>query len=109
MPETKPAPPAEFKLGNLEVMSVCVLTPEKRLLVVQSNGIYALMGQYGVDHPQISVLKLFEQNPIAYQNTFTAVEEAQAASQGMYVVQVGTWHAIISTFQDKITLHTELG
>jgi hypothetical protein len=52
---------------------------------------------------------VFEHNPIAYQNTFTAVEEGQAGQQGMYVVQVGTWHGIISTFQDKITLHTELG
>lgn len=102
-------PPSAFTLGNLEVLGVCALSEDRRLLVVQSNGIYALMGQVGVEHPQISVLKVFASNPLAYQNTFTAVAEAQAAAQGMFVTQVGTWHAIISTFQDKITLHTELG
>ena len=100
---------SELMLGNLEVLSVCSLNAEKRLLVVHNKGIFALMGQYGMEQPQISVLKVFEHNPIAYQNTFTAVEEGQAGSQGMFVVQVGTWHAIISTFQDKISLHTELG
>lgn len=109
MPKPPQPQAEELMLGNLEVLSVCVLSPEKRLLVVQSKEIYALMGQYGTEQPQISVLKVFGHNPIAYQNTFTAVEEAQAGAQGMFVVQVGTWHAIISTFQDKITLHTELG
>ncbi|MCE3235453.1 MAG: hypothetical protein K0Q50_1633 [Vampirovibrio sp.] len=108
-PKPYTPPVEELMLGNLEVISICPLSNEKRLLVVQSNDIFALMGQSGQEQPQISVLKIFEYNPIAYQNTFTAVEEAQAAAQGMYVVQVGTWHAIISTFQDKITLHTELG
>lgn len=102
-------PPSAFTLGNLEVLGVCPLSEDRRLLVVQSNGMYALMGQVGVEHPQISVLKVFANNPLVYQNTFTAVAEAQAAAQGMFVAQVGTWHAIVSTFQDKITLHTELG
>jgi hypothetical protein len=102
-------PPAAFTLGNLEVLSVCPLAADRRLLVVHSNGVFALMGQVGLEQPQISVLKVFENNPLAYQNTFTAVAEAQAAAQGMFVTQVGTWHAIVSTFQDKITLHTELG
>lgn len=102
-------PPAAFALGNLEVLSVCPLTADRRLLVVHSNGVFALMGQVGLEQPQISVLKVFDNNPLAYQNTFTAVAEAQAAAQGMFVTQVGTWHAIVSTFQDKITLHTELG
>lgn len=102
-------PPAAFTLGNLEVLSVCPLAADRRLLVVHSNGVFALMGQVGLEQPQISVLKVFDNNPLAYQNTFTAVAEAQAAAQGMFVTQVGTWHAIVSTFQDKITLHTELG
>jgi hypothetical protein len=96
-------------LGNLEVVGLCQLPSDKRLMVVHSNGVYALMGQSGQEAEHISVLKVFEHNPLAYQNTFTAVEEARAASQGMFVTQVGTWRAIISTFQDKITLHTELG
>lgn len=102
-------PPAAFSLGNLEVLGVCALAADRRLLVVQSNGVYALMGQVGLENPDVSVLKVFETNPLAYQNTFTAVEEVQAAAQGMFVTQVGTWHGIVSTFQDKIILHTELG
>lgn len=103
------APPAGLSLGNLEVLGVCPLAADRRLLVVHGNGIFALMGQVGQENPNIFVLKVFENNPLAYQNTFTAVAEAQAAAQGMFVTQVGTWHGIVSTFQDKITLHTELG
>lgn len=103
------SPPAGFSLGNVEVLGVCPLAADRRLLVVNSGGVFALMGQVGLEEPQITVLKIFENNPLAYQNTFTAVAEAQAAAQGMFVTQVGTWHAIVSTFQDKITLHTELG
>jgi len=99
----------KLTLGNLEVLGICQLLPEKRLLVVQHDGVYALMGQVGQEKSGLSVLKLFEQNPLAYQHTFTAVEEGKAGGHGMYVTQVGTWHAIISTFQDKISLHTELG
>lgn len=99
----------KLTLGNLEVMGICQLSQDRRLLVVEKDGIYALMAQAGQDKPQVNVLKIFEHNPLAYQHTFTAVEEGQAAGQGMYVTQVGTWHAIISTFQDKISLHTELG
>jgi hypothetical protein len=109
-PTTTTLPQAdELMVGNLEIISVCPLSAEKRLILIHNNGLYALMGQSGQEQPAISALKVFEHNPIAYQNTFTAVEEGQAGQQGMYVVQVGTWHGIISTFQDKITLHTELG
>jgi len=99
----------KLTLGNLEVVGICQLSMERRLLVVHHDGVYALMGQNGQEKADVNVLKVFEHNPLAYQHTFTAVEEANAAGQGMYVTQVGTWHAIISTFQDKITLHTELG
>ncbi|WP_373532433.1 hypothetical protein [Vampirovibrio sp.] len=99
----------ELSLNGLQVLSICSLAPDRRLLVVNSDGVFALMGQVGLEQPQISVLKIFESNPLAYQNTFTAVAEVQAAAQGMFVTQVGTWHAIVSTYQDKITLHTELG
>jgi hypothetical protein len=99
----------EFSMENLEIIGVCPLEDNKRLLLVQSNNIFALMGQVGIENPQVSVLKLFEQNPIAYQTTFTAAQEGQAGNQGMYVVQVGTWHAVLSTFQQNILLHTELG
>jgi hypothetical protein len=108
-PPPAPAQPSALTLGNLDIAAMCPLTAEKRLIIIQNGEIYALMGQVGLEQPQISVLKVFDHNPIAYQNTFTAVEEGQAGHQGMYVVQVGTWHGIISTFQDKITLHTELG
>ncbi|HEY9687186.1 MAG TPA: hypothetical protein V6C52_09445 [Coleofasciculaceae cyanobacterium] len=110
--ETEPATQAntgEFSMENLEIIGVCPLEDNKRLLLVQSNNTFALMGQVGLENPQVSVLKLFEQNPIAYQTTFTAAQEGQAGSQGMYVVQVGTWHAVLSTFQQNILLHTELG
>jgi hypothetical protein len=98
-----------FSMVNLQVLGTCSLAADRRLLLVSSEGVFALMGQVGLEQPQISVLKIFENNPLAYQNTFTAVAEAQAATQGMFVTQVGTWHAIVSTYQDKITLHTELG
>lgn len=101
--------PDEFLLANLQVWATCPLAADRRLLLVSSKGVFALMGQVSLEQPQISVLKIFENNPLAYQNTFTAVAEAQAATQGMFVTQVGTWHAIVSTYQDKITLHTELG
>lgn len=104
------SPPATtFSMENLEIIGVCPLEAEKRLLLVKSNETYALMGQAGVQNPNVSVLKIFEHNPTAYQNTFTAVAEGQSGNQGMYVVQVGTWHAILSTFQQNILLHTELG
>ncbi len=103
------APPKEFSLSDIQILSVCPLFADRRLLVVSSNEIYALMGQVGLQQPQVAVLKLFDHNPLAYQNTFTAVAEAHADSQGMFVTQVGTWRGIISTFQDKITLHTDLG
>ncbi len=103
------APPDEFLLSDIQILAVCPLFGDRRLLVVSSNGMYALMGQVGLQQPQIAVLKLFDHNPLAYQNTFTAVAEAHADSQGMFVTQVGTWRGIISTFQDKITLHTDLG
>jgi hypothetical protein len=101
--------PGNLLLGDLEVLGTCPLAADRRLLLVSSDGVFALMGQVGLEQPQISVLKIFENNPLAYQNTFTAVAEAQAATQGMFITQVGTWHAIVSTYQDKITLHTELG
>lgn len=103
------APPREFSLSDIQILSVCPLFGDRRLLVVSSNGIYALMGQVGLQQPQVAVLKLFDHNPLAYQNTFTAVAEAHADSQGMFLTQAGTWRGIISTFQDKITLHTDLG
>ena len=110
LPQKPPQPQAsELMLGNLEILSICPLDAERRLLIIHNSGVFALMGQSGVEQPEISVLKVFENNPIAYQNTFTAVAEGQAGNQGMYVVQVGTWRAILSTFQTKITLHTELG
>ncbi len=99
----------KLAVGNLEVRGLCQLSPDKRLMVVHSDGVYALMAQSGPGQSDVTVLKVFEQNPLAYQNTFTAVEEVKASGQGMFVTQVGTWRAIISTFQDKITLHTELG
>jgi hypothetical protein len=108
-PPVPATPPLTLTLGNMEVMGLCQLSKDKRLILVHNAGIYALMAQNGQQEPDIIVLKVFEQNPLAYQHTFTAVEEGQAAGQGMYVTQVGTWHGIISTFQDKITLHTELG
>ncbi|WP_303673022.1 hypothetical protein [Vampirovibrio chlorellavorus] len=102
-------PPREFSLSDIQILAVCPLFGDRRLLVVSSNGIYALMGQVGLQQPQVAVLKLFDHNPLAYQNTFTAVAEAHADSQGMFLTQAGTWRGIISTFQDKITLHTDLG
>jgi hypothetical protein len=105
----QPDPATRLTLGKLEVVSMCQLSPDKRLLVVKNEGCFALMGQCGPEKENINVLKMFAHNPLAYQHTFTAVEEGQSAGQGMYVIQLGTWHAIISTFQDKITLHTELG
>lgn len=107
-PTPEVAQPA-LSFDNLEILGVCQLSADKRLLLVQSQENFALMGQAGLENPQITVLKIFDHNPIAYQNTFAAAQEGQAGAQGMYVTQVGTWHAIISTFQDQIVLHTELG
>lgn len=99
-----------LRMGNLSVVGVCQMAPEKRLLIVKgAEGVFALMGQTGIEQPQIFVLKIFDHNPLAYQNTLTAVEENTPENQGMYIVQAGLWHGIISTFQDKIALHTELG
>lgn len=109
LPDQPEVPQPQLSFDNLEILGVCQLSTDKRLLLVQSQGNFALMGQAGLDNPQISVLKMFDHNPIAYQNTFAAAQEGQAGAQGMYVTQVGTWHAIISTFQDQIVLHTELG
>ena len=99
----------KLALGNLEVMGLCQLSPDKRLMLVQSDGVYALMAQSGPGQTDVTVLKVFEQNPLAFQHTFTAIEEGKAWGKGMFVAQVGTWRAILSTFQDKIILHTELG
>jgi len=116
LPDMQPPPEADvaasvasFELGNLEIVSVCPLEGDKRLLLVQSNGVFALMGQVGAQNPDVSVIKIFENNPIAYQKTFTAIQEGQTGNQGMYLAQVGTWHGVISTFQQGILLHTELG
>jgi hypothetical protein len=105
---TEPEPPA-LSMEQLEIMGICQLTQDKRLLLVHSAGQFALMGQAGLENPNVYVLKIFDGNPVAYQQTFAAAQEGQAGEQGMFVVQVGTWHAIVSTFRDQIMLHTELG
>jgi uncharacterized cupin superfamily protein len=96
-------------MEHLEILGTCPLTQDKRLLLVQSGQQFALMGQAGFENPSVYVLKIFDGNPVAYQQTFAAAQEGQAGEQGMFVVQVGTWHAIVSTFRDQIVLHTELG
>jgi hypothetical protein len=105
MPEAAP----ELAMDRLEILGVCPLTQDKRILLVQSDQQFALMGQAGFENPNVFVLKVFESNPVAYQQTFAAAQEGQAGEQGMFVTQVGTWHAIVSTFRDQIVLHTELG
>ncbi len=115
-PETTPvAPQAQhpasgLEMENLQILGFCALDDSKRLLMVENNGTFALMGQAGEAHnPNISKIKEFNYNPLQYQNTFTAVKEAATEDQGMYIVQVGTWRAIISTVKETILLHTELG
>lgn len=104
-----PAPAPTLSMEHLEILGTCPLTQDKRLLLVQSGQQFALMGQAGFENPSVYVLKIFDGNPVAYQQTFAAAQEGQAGEQGMFVVQVGTWHAIVSTFRDQIVLHTELG
>lgn len=97
------------RLGHLDILSICVLSADKRLLIVHNEDVYALMAQVGLENPSVSVIKIFDHNPIAYQNTFVTVPERRTGQKGLYVTQVGTWRGMISCFQDRITLYTELG
>jgi hypothetical protein len=97
------------KMGRLEIMGRCPLLVGGQLLMVHSGDVYALMAQSGDNPDQVVVLKVFEHNPLAYQNTFTAVPEKRTGQQGLYVVQAGTWRGMISSFQGTLTMHTELG
>ena len=105
-----PPPTGGLEMDHLQILGFCALDADKRLLMVESNGKFALMGQAGESqNASISRIKEFPYNPLQYQNTFTAVRETSAGGQGMYVVQVGTWHAIVTTLNNQVALHTELG
>lgn len=115
-PQPSPAPLSDVlvapvaKLGRLDIVSVCPLDVDTRLMVVHNGEVYALMAQSGLeDQPRITVLKIFDRNPLAYQSTFAAVPDTRAEREGLYMVQVGVLHGILSLFKDQITWHRDLG
>jgi hypothetical protein len=98
-----------LKLGSSEVLSVSSVNAEQRFLLVKSEMQYALIGQWGITDPKVFVLKLFDDNPIAYQKTFTAVQDQRDNEEGLYLLQVGHWRGIVSIYQMTMTLYADLG
>lgn len=106
--------PTEEPMGgldpeNLQVIATHPLIEDKSLMLVEGNGQVALMGQVGYDeNAMVAIIKMFTNNPIASNQTFTAVKEASAGSKHMFLTQVGDWQGIISCDERIVALHTEL-
>ncbi len=94
---------------KLDILGVCSIDANKRLLLINNDDVIALLGQVGTDNNHLRVLKIFDTNPIAFQNTFTAVREARPDRQGLFMVQVGLWRGIVSSYGDSLSLYSELG
>lgn len=93
----------------LNILHSLELTVFHRLLLVNHNQYFALMGQVGPeDEANITVLKLFAQNPLAASPEFLAVKEGQSANKEMFVVKLGHWQGILAVGVEQIQLHSEL-
>jgi hypothetical protein len=104
-----PAAPVA-KLGRLDILSVCPLDVDTRLMVVHNGEVHALMAQSGLEEqPRITVLKIFDRNPLAYQSTFAAVPDTRSEYEGLYMVQVGVLHGVLSLSKNRIAWHRDLG
>lgn len=109
IPTEPPAPLGIARLGRLNIIGVCPLSVDRRLLVVHNGEVFALMVQNGPDsQSNVSVLKIFDRNPLAYQTTFTAVPDTRSDRQGLYMLQVGSLHGVISVFKENIAWYQEL-
>lgn len=94
---------------NLQVVASHPLIEDKSIMLVEGNGQMALMGQVGYgEDAMVAIIKLFTHNPLAANQTFTAVKEASAGSKHMFLTQVGDWQGIVSCDDRIVALHTEL-
>jgi hypothetical protein len=100
----------EAKTNRLDILGLCSLPGQKRLLLVNNDDVYALMGQEGLeDDAQVSVLQIFDRNPLAYQTTFTAVPDTRPNREGSMIVQIGSFRGQVSVIQGKIVWQGEAG
>jgi len=107
IPETSSAE-SNSKLGKLDILGVCPLPENHRLLVVHNGEVYALMGQNNTaDDSQIAVLHVFDRNPLAYQSTFAVIKDTRPDRVGHMIVQAGSIRGQISIEQGKIMWHGE--
>lgn len=104
--------PEDWRVEDMAVLATYELNPERWLLLVKHQTTLALMGQVGAgDHAGISIIKIFEQNPLPLGVTaedFSALKEGTAGTQEMFLVRVGPWRALISSDANEVKLHTEL-
>jgi hypothetical protein len=110
-PAAPPVEPAQviqvdnWRLDALQVLASYSIGPEKYLYFVEMDGSFALMGQSA---DQVSMLKLFPQNPMATDYTFSATREVQVGGKDMFLVRLGSWQAVISADNQTIRLQTVL-
>jgi hypothetical protein len=95
-------------LNAMQVHSVTTLGMEKALFVASCYGETFLLGLAG---NSIRPLRQFASNPFAKTPgvvTFKSSLEGVANGKEMYLVQVGTWKAILGADETGFTLQTEL-
>jgi hypothetical protein len=103
-----PSAESNPKLGKLDILGICPLPNNHRLLVVHNGEVYALMGQNNTeDDSQIAVLHVFDRNPLAYQSTFAVIKDTRPDRVGHMIVQAGSIRGQISIEQGKIMWHGE--
>ncbi|MEM0951185.1 MAG: hypothetical protein AAGI66_03465 [Cyanobacteria bacterium P01_H01_bin.74] len=108
-------PGQKLMLGESTVIAICSITMGLRLLLVERDNRFGLIGQSHELENGMPVclktylLKVFDNNPMAYQKTLKAVEYPSQDRKGLYTVQVGPWRGIISLFQVNITLYEDFG